>query len=90
MIIVEQFVRPGTPMGPAAPGSKLARLAEGQRLANKLIADGWRPGYLAEELEVNRKALAAWRRGQRAPTQEQLEHMRKIVRSDQEPHAAAA
>jgi hypothetical protein len=49
-------------MGPAAPGSKLARLAEGQRLANKLIADGWRPGFLAEELEVGCKTLAAWRR----------------------------
>ena len=90
MIVVDHMVRAGTPMGPAVPGSKLARLAEGQQLANKLIADGWRPGYLAEELEVNHKALAAWRRGQRAPTHEQLERMREIVRHEQEPYDAAA
>jgi hypothetical protein len=85
-------------MGPAVPGSRLARLAEGQRLANKLIADGWRPGFLAEELEVGRDAIAAWRRGQRAPTQEQLERMREIVQPDESgavpnrspPHGGAA
>ena len=69
-------------MGPAVPGSKLARLAEGQWLVNQLIADGWRLGYLAEELEVGRGTLHAWRQGRRAPTPEQLQRMRDIVRLD--------
>jgi hypothetical protein len=90
MIVVDHFVMAGTPMGPAAPGSRLARLAEGQRLANKLVADGWRPGFLAEELEVGVKALAAWRRGKRAPTQKQLERMRELVRPDQAPYDVTA
>jgi hypothetical protein len=77
------LVAAGTPMGPAAPGSKLARRAEGQQLVEKLIADGWKPGYLAEEMRINPLALTAWRRGQRAPTQEQLEHLRDLVRPDE-------
>jgi hypothetical protein len=44
MIVVEHVVSPWTPMGRAVPGWRLARLAEGQRLANTLIADGWRVG----------------------------------------------
>jgi ribosome-binding protein aMBF1 (putative translation factor) len=52
-------------------------------MANKLIEDGWRPGSLAEELEVGTKTIAAWHRGQSVPTIEQLEHMREIVRPDE-------
>jgi hypothetical protein len=77
------LVAAGTPMGPAAPGSKLARRAEGQQLVEKLIADGWKPGYLSEEMGIKPLALAAWRRGQRAPTKEQLEHLRELVRPDE-------
>jgi hypothetical protein len=82
ILVVEHVVQASTPMGPATPGSKLARLAEGQRLANKLIADGWRSGYLAEDLGVARGTLVAWRRGKRAPTEEQLQHLRDLVRAD--------
>lgn len=85
-IVVEHLVQASTPMGPAVPGSRLARVAEGQRLANKLIRDGWRPGYLAEELAIGQGTLVAWRRGQRAPTEQQLQRMRDLVRlDDQKP-----
>ena len=42
-----------TPMGPAAPGSRLERRGEGERIVNHLIQAGWRLPYLAEELGVS-------------------------------------
>ena len=89
MVVNGHRVEACTPMGPAVPGSKLARLAEGQKLVDKLIVDGWRAGYLAEELEVGRGTLRAWRLGRRAPTQEQLLRMRDIVRLDDQTAAAS-
>jgi hypothetical protein len=66
--------------GAAAKGAALAGLRSRGRKGSGgptcRLRDGWRPGYLAEELEVGLLTIIAWRHGQRPPTLEQLERMR--------------
>lgn len=69
-----------TPMGPAAPGSRLERRGEAARIVNKLLEAGWRRSYLAEELGVSVNTLGRWRDGKSLPSYEQLERLRFYVR----------
>jgi transcriptional regulator with XRE-family HTH domain len=64
-------------MGPAAPGSRLDRLAEGQALLRQLR------GVLtireiAEQIGLNPRTVADWSRGKRPPSAVYLERLRAL------------
>jgi hypothetical protein len=69
---------PGTPMGPAVPDSHLDRLAEGQWLLRWLTRDR-SLCEVAGAAGISGRALGEHRHGKRAPSQLQLEALRKLA-----------
>jgi hypothetical protein len=69
---------PGTPMGPAVPDSHLDRLAEGQWLLRGLTRDRTLC-EVAGAAGISVRALGEHRHGKRAPSQLQLEALRKLA-----------
>ena len=68
----------GTPMGPAVLGSRLDRLVEGQRLLRGLTRDrSLREVAAASGISI--RTLSEHRLGRRAPSQLQLEALRRLV-----------
>jgi hypothetical protein len=57
-----------------------ARLVEGQDVVGRLLAGGWRPGYLGEEVEVGESTILAWRNGDRPPPESKLALLRELLR----------
>jgi hypothetical protein len=69
---------PGTPTGPAVPDSHLDRLAEGQWLLRGLTRDRTLC-EVAGAAGISVRALGEHRHGKRAPSQLQLEALRKLA-----------
>ena len=69
-----------TPMGEAAPGSRLDRLDEAQRIIRQLIERGGHTNRsIAEALACNHSTIADLRNGVRAPTRERLAQLRALA-----------
>jgi hypothetical protein len=69
----------GTPMGPAAPGSRLDRLHEAQDILRRLRAAGMTQVEIAQVIGSNRTSVWEWAQGRRPPTAEQLERLRRLL-----------
>jgi DNA-binding NarL/FixJ family response regulator len=68
-----------TPLGPAAPGSRLDRLAEAQRIIRGLVAAGHTNGTIGAAIGRAPSTVGDWRNGHRAPSKEQLAELRALA-----------
>ena len=71
-----------TPMGPAVPGGRLDRLAEGQRIIQAMIEQGATNRSIAAAIGWHNSTVADFRNGTRAPSAEQLARLRSLASGD--------
>jgi hypothetical protein len=71
-----------TPMGPAVLGSRLDRLYEAQKVIRGLIATGHTNRTIGAAIGYHHSTIADFRRGQRAPSREQLQKLRNLQQGD--------